>query len=826
MGRKCCVMNCNGNYDAANKESTFRLPADEDERARWLASIPRDNIPNSKDTVVCARHWPPNYAEVTIRGKKRPKDPPSVFDCVKQSCRPTAPPPPRPTIKALSASRQIEIDPIKDFEEIDVIKQFDEIKQKIHDKFSKANISIIQNTEALITFQSLEYVLDTGIPRFSLTIKQDFTYEAYHSGIRCNIASLSKNRITSLNRWSRIEESFRFLQSCEFSHKTNILSEQTRAMSCKPVCQKKYEPATLVRAFEYYTLSRSAYNRMRTDFELPSVRTLTKLTSKVRNLDDTDYLSAFFSGIPENQKNCLLLLDEVYVKPSLQYHGGAVFGKAVNRPDLLANTVLSFMIVCLFNGPKLLYRMLPVKQLDSVFLYEQTNLILKLISQAGGIVKAIICDNNRVNQSFFKMFNGNVPWQSKDNVFLLFDFVHLIKSVRNNWITEKTKKLIFYEDNEPKVASWSHLENLLRYEKQNIVKMSNLTDVAVYPSPVERQKVSFCLKVFCDRTLSALRCHPEMSNSNDTALFIDKVLRFWKIMNVKCPFENIRMKDECREAIRTKDAPSLLYLLEFGDMALKMTAVGTPRNKCLTKDTAQAIWHTCNGMVGLTRHLLETTHQFVMLGVFTTDHLEKHFGKLRQGSGGTYFITIQQVMEKLAIHKAKILLRDIKNDVFQQSSSSAHLCEKCNFRLNEDMCSVFDNLPELEFSLTDDVKMSLVYIAGYISRHEDEAHEGAYAYYDHYGGYLKEHNRGGLKVPRDCICQWVMFAYIMFHGVANFTCRNSLCKLLELIADFYDLGVSPSYFSILANILLKNYCNLYSPRSSKEPQQKLLKLSL
>ena len=29
MGRKCCVMNCNGNYDAENKESTFRLPADE-----------------------------------------------------------------------------------------------------------------------------------------------------------------------------------------------------------------------------------------------------------------------------------------------------------------------------------------------------------------------------------------------------------------------------------------------------------------------------------------------------------------------------------------------------------------------------------------------------------------------------------------------------------------------------------------------------------------------------------------------------------------------------------------------------------------------------
>ena len=79
------------------------------------------------------------------------------------------------------------------------------------------------------------------------------------------------------------------------------------------------------------------------------------------------------------EKKCILLLDEVYVKSTLQYHGGTVFGKTVNKPELLANTVLSFMIVCLFGGPKLLYKMLPVKKLDAAFLYQQTELILELI---------------------------------------------------------------------------------------------------------------------------------------------------------------------------------------------------------------------------------------------------------------------------------------------------------------------------------------------------------------------------------------------------------------------------------------------------------------
>ena len=82
-------------------------------------------------------------------------------------------------------------------------------------------------------------------------------------------------------------------------------------------------------------------------------------------------------------------------------------------------------------------------------------------SAAGAQTKVLVCDNNRVNQKFFKDFATvpNKPWLTVDGKFLLFDFVHLIKSLRNNWITEKTKELIFYDDSgNPKVARWAHLE--------------------------------------------------------------------------------------------------------------------------------------------------------------------------------------------------------------------------------------------------------------------------------------------------------------------------------------------------------------------------------
>ena len=60
----------------------------------------------------------------------------------------------------------------------------------------------------------------------------------------------------------------------------------------------------------------------------------------------------------------------------LQYHGGAVFGKTVDNSCVLANTVLSFMVVTLFGGPEFLNKMLPVREIDSNFLFKQTRFLL------------------------------------------------------------------------------------------------------------------------------------------------------------------------------------------------------------------------------------------------------------------------------------------------------------------------------------------------------------------------------------------------------------------------------------------------------------------
>ena len=320
--------------------------------------------------------------------------------------------------------------------------------------------------------QSNEFLSGTCIPKFLLKIYSNQKFESFHGGSKLSIPSLSKNRITIFNRWSLIEQALDFLEGLEMSHKKRILQEQMQLLNTKEVTKLKYSNEIIMRAFEYYMTSRTTYNLLRQDFELPSIATLTRLTSKVNNTSDAAFINGIFSSLEGVNKNFVLLIDEIYVKSSVTYHGGSLYGSAVNRPDDLATTVLAFMLVPLFSGPSFLAKMLPVYKLNSGFQFEQANILINNVKNSGGKIVVIICDNNRVNQAFFKKFDRVSQWKTVDDMFLLFDFVHLLKSIRNNWITEKTKQISFSCDGEEFTANWNHIQDLQKLEAKENMKMS------------------------------------------------------------------------------------------------------------------------------------------------------------------------------------------------------------------------------------------------------------------------------------------------------------------------------------------------------------------
>ena len=159
-----------------------------------------------------------------------------------------------------------------------------------------------------VRIQSHQFVQGTSVPEILLLIRDDFTYDAYHYGIKTTVKSLSQNRIKNLKRWSHIQEAIRYLSNCDVSGKKDVLREMICSMGHTPVGKKKYEIETLIRAFEYFSISRFAYFRFRRDYELPSVDTLTRIASKVRNAGVGAFLNQIFGSLENRQKTCYLLI--------------------------------------------------------------------------------------------------------------------------------------------------------------------------------------------------------------------------------------------------------------------------------------------------------------------------------------------------------------------------------------------------------------------------------------------------------------------------------------------------------------------------------------
>ena len=153
-----------------------------------------------------------------------------------------------------------------------------------------------------------------------------------------------------------------------------------------------------------------------------------------------------------------------------------------------------------------------------------------------------------------------------------------------------------------------------------------------------------------------------------------------------------------------------------------------------------------------------------------------------KGSGGTYFINVQQVTEKIRIDHAKLRLH-LDTEVSSSSAATSHDCNNCKYTLDQESSEAVDNLPVLVTSVHADVMQSLVYIAGYITRKDNKSsgEEDTFLYFERYGSYTRALNRGGLSIPGDSACQWTIFCYIIFNLIKDHVCRVSLIDIFQKI---------------------------------------------
>ena len=200
----------------------------------------------TKYNVISELHWPPNFDTVIVRvGKRRPKNPPSVWLGITLSQIPTANPTERTTQRSLSGIRSTLDDELDTFLKRDKAT-FCDIKNKFINSSDHQYPVISFMVDGYIVIQSLQFF--NGIPFFAIKIYENLTFETFHYGIKCQIASLTVHRIIAVDNWSKFNEILRFLSSLKMENKKEVIMQHILVMGPKTVGNKLYTPEILIRS--------------------------------------------------------------------------------------------------------------------------------------------------------------------------------------------------------------------------------------------------------------------------------------------------------------------------------------------------------------------------------------------------------------------------------------------------------------------------------------------------------------------------------------------------------------------------------------------------
>ena len=127
--------------------------------------------------------------------------------------------------------------------------------------------------------------------------------------------------------------------------------------------------------------------------------------------------------------------------------------------------------------------------------------------KSGSSVNSLICDNCPTNQGVYTKLGGTGRIHLDHLgifLFLVYDYVHIFKNIRNNWITVTDKTLSFVKDEKTLIASWADVQALYEEDRHTTLRLTKLTHTSVYPKPLQRQSVPLVSQVFNEKTVAAM----------------------------------------------------------------------------------------------------------------------------------------------------------------------------------------------------------------------------------------------------------------------------------------------------------------------------------
>ncbi|KAM7281110.1 uncharacterized protein ISCGN_006467 [Ixodes scapularis] len=381
------------------------------------------------------------------------------------------------------------------------------------------------------------------------------------------------------------------------------------------------------------------------------------------------------------------------IKQSLQYNKqqdvfvGQVdlgpFTEKTKQP-ILANSLLCFLM----NGLSIPYRT-PVayfftKGLTGTELAKLLLHVLGKVEDAGLKVLRIVTDNNRVNVNAMRQLCGGLlthhilhPNDPERILFLSFDFVHILKNIRSQFLERN-----FGKDNEIKSL---YLKKLYELQREAAVKpVRFLSRKHLFPSNIEKMNAKRAVQLFSPEVTGVLKRLQEpaghtsdllYADAGPTIFFMDSVYRWFILHDTSNCTQHIHQRYPDVRQYDHPDDPRLEWLeFSFPPYLEQIKSTASP-SQFLTTETYKALLLTTYSTVACVQHLLtKEEFGFVLTRKFSSDAIESLFGSLRRSQGCNDRLSVRAAFSGIEkILKTGLITASQQSNVSHAASTSSEL---------------------------------------------------------------------------------------------------------------------------------------------------------
>ena len=373
-------------------------------------------------------------------------------------------------------------------------------------------------------------------------------------------------------------------------------------------------------------------------------------------------------------------------------------------------------------------------------LYPIVKSVILDIEKCNLFVELLVTDNYSLHVRLFKLFSSDQmtltsavphPVSSDRKLYIPFDFVHILKSIRNNWLNLKDYDYTFkypdmllfpsiYDTNKLNEAKFEDIRLLYKSEQHSIVKQAHiLNSKACWPTSFESQNVNLALRVFNDSTCAALKIQNDSRSrfKNDTPNFVDIIGKIWKIFNVNTPLKHVHLNDEYSAPL-TEDDWRFGFLNLISNWVERWNLTNGKNGK-LSAQTFVSLRHSCITLPLIVSHLVQNCKlKYVLTSRLQNDPIEHQFGLYRMMSGAQYHVTYSQILESQRRMNISNILK-----LFSQQQNKSELSlrrfiqsftqtpDECNKICYDQYLGALHDLNSIKLEIP--ILQSIVFIGGY-----------------------------------------------------------------------------------------------------------------